>query len=175
MAQQQRKPPLPNLPICLDPICGYLHAGGHHARAIFDAHGTNRARPWQERRLLFHYVAPSVGGKLRQEPVASNLQQQLEQAISGLVDEEVDDVLFKTISRDEQPATSLDQNNNSQQQQERRRGLSWRDKVRVQDVEATGPGSRAYQPQRVGQKQLQAVAPLVDFAKWDLIGFYLVS
>lgn len=52
--------------------------------------------------------------------------------------------------------------------------LSWRDNVRLKQVQATGPGSRAFN-RNSEQQQLTAVVPTRNLAQHDIVGFYLVS
>jgi hypothetical protein len=49
--------------------------------------------------------------------------------------------------------------------------LSWLGNVRLQQVHAEGPGSRAYR----SDLQLKAVVPTKDFPQYSAVGLYLVS
>lgn len=184
---QQAKPPLPELGIRLYPTSGYLRIGGHSARVIF-APNSKADRPWQPCRFVFHSTTPDLRALVTKGAPASRLQQQLEQAVSELQDEELDDsfqpMCCSTDNTDAQQADAAGSSGNSAQhsQQQHSSKLSWRAKLSLQVVGPTGPGSRAYQHQGDGtgrrpkqQQQLTAVVPLVDFCRGDLIGLYLVS
>lgn len=93
--------------------------------------------------------------------VSKQLQQDLGQFVGELRDSDV--TLFKRRTGGVNSSFSPDIDKPGR--------LCWLDNVKLQVVEAEGPGSRTYSPTH----KVTAVVPTRDLAKYSVVGLYLVS
>lgn len=136
-----------DLPIVCYPLSGYLRLNIVDSSVKY----TNI-----DERFLFH--RPKLPALNR----GNRLNKLLQQHLAAIVDE-LQDVELNHDSI----------HHFQQQRHQRTQQLSWLGNVKVQQVEQTGPGSRAYNPS--AERQLQVVVPTRDIQKHHVVGLYMVS
>lgn len=147
-----------HLPLVCTPLSGYLRPKDQPCTVRYSSSSTDDTR----------FTFLDTGGLPKQlhqdlanpsSQLNSKLQAQLAQWVGELQD--VEPILG-------QKEASLSERSVQQQPQ-----MSWQSNVRLQEVRAEGPGSRAYNPK--AQQQLTAVVPTRNLDKFEPVGLYMVS